>query len=59
MSVKELEQQYEIFQIKNTEILTTRAVQLIAYDYHAHLVSKAGYMIGGKSQSPVFKRSGS
>ncbi len=36
-----------------------RAVQLIACDSHAHLVSKAGSVIGGKSPSPVFKWSGS
>ncbi len=37
----------------------TRAVQLIKFDSHAHLVSKAGSMIGTKSPSPVFKLSGS
>ncbi len=36
-----------------------RAVQLIEFDSHAHLVSKAGSVIGAKSPSPVFKRSGS
>ncbi len=29
----------------------SRAVQLIACDSHAHLVSKASYVIGGKSPS--------
>ncbi len=38
---------------------TSRAVQLIACDFHVHLVSKAGSVIGGKSLSPVFKWSGS
>ncbi len=37
----------------------SRAVQLIEFDSHAHLVSKAGSVIGGKSPSPVFKRSSS
>ncbi len=37
----------------------TRAVQLIEFDSHAHLVSKAGSVIGAKSPSPVFKRSSS
>ncbi len=37
----------------------TRAVQLIAFNTHAHLVSKAGSVIGTKSPSPVFKWSGS
>ncbi len=32
-----------------------RAVQLIACNSHAHSVSKAGSVIGGKSPSPVFK----
>ncbi len=36
-----------------------RAVQLIEFDSHAHLVSKAGSVIGAKSPSPVFKLSGS
>ncbi len=36
-----------------------RAVQLIEFDSHAHLVSKAGSMTGTKSPSPVFKLSGS
>ncbi len=36
-----------------------RAVQLIELDSHAHLVSKAGSVIGTKSPSPVFKLSGS
>ncbi len=36
-----------------------RAVQLIEFDSHAHLVSKAGSVIGTKSPSPVFKLSGS
>ncbi len=35
--------------------LQNRAVQLITCDSHAHLVSKAGSVIGGKSPSPVFK----
>ncbi len=35
----------------------TRAVQLIEFDSHAHLVSKAGSVIGAKSPSPVFKLS--
>ncbi len=39
--------------------VTTRAVQLIEFDSHAHLVSKAGSVIGAKSPSPVFKLSGS
>ncbi len=30
-----------------------RAVQLIEFDSHAHLVSKAGSVIGAKSPSPV------
>ncbi len=29
-----------------------RAVQLIEFAYHAHLVSKAGFMISSKSASP-------
>ncbi len=36
---------------------SARAVQLIEFDSHAHLVSKAGSVIGGKSPSPVFKLS--
>ncbi len=40
-------------------IIKTRAVQLIEFDSHAHLVSKAGSVIGAKSLSPVFKLSGS
>ncbi len=36
-----------------------RAVQLIEFDSHAHLASKAGSVIGAKSPSPVFKLSGS
>ncbi len=39
--------------------VSIRAVQLIEFDSHAHLVSKAGSVIGAKSLSPVFKRSGS
>ncbi len=39
--------------------VSCRAVQLIEFDSHAHLVSKAGSVIGSKSPSPVFKRSGS
>ncbi len=31
---------------------------LIACDYHAHLASKAGSVIGTKSPSPVFRWSG-
>ncbi len=34
-----------------------KAVQLIEFDYHAHLDSKAGSVIGSKS--PVFSWSGS
>ncbi len=34
-------------------IVITRAVQLIEFDSHAHLVSKAGSVIGAKSPSPV------
>ncbi len=41
------------------EIPQDRAVQLIEFDSHAHLVSKAGSVIGTKSSSPVFKLSGS
>ncbi len=37
----------------------SRAVQLIEFDSNAHLVSKAGSVIGTKSPSPVFKLSGS
>ncbi len=33
--------------------------ELIEFDSHAHLVSKAGSVIGTKSPSPVFKLSGS
>ncbi len=40
-------------------VADTRAVQLIACDSHAHLVSKASSVIGCKSPSPVFKWSGS
>ncbi len=40
-------------------IVQIRAVQLIACDSHAHLVSKAGSVIGAKSPSPAFKWSGS
>ncbi len=36
-----------------------RAVQLIEFDSHAHLVSKASSVIGSKSPSPVFKCSSS
>ncbi len=36
-----------------------RALQLIACDYHAYLVSKAGSVTGGKFPSPAFKWSGS
>ncbi len=36
-----------------------RAVQLIACNSHAHLVSKAGSVIGDKSPSLVFKWSSS
>ncbi len=39
--------------------LYARAVQLIEFDSHAHLVSKAGSVIGTKSPSPVFKLTGS
>ncbi len=37
------------------ESIYSRAVQLIICDYHAHLVSKAGSVIGGKSPLQVFK----
>ncbi len=33
-------------------------MQLIAFDYHAHLISKAGFVISSKSPSPAFRRSG-
>ncbi len=33
--------------------MSFRAVQLIEFDSHAHLVSKAGSVIGAKSPSPV------
>ncbi len=39
--------------------ICVRAVQLIKFDSHAHLVSKAGSVIDTKSPSPVFKLSGS
>ncbi len=39
--------------------LYSRDVQLIACDSHAHLVSKAGSVIGSKSPSLAFKWSGS
>ncbi len=39
--------------------LAIRAVWLIECDYHAHLVSKAGSVIGTKSPSPAFKWSSS
>ncbi len=43
-----------------SQIVTySRAVQLIEFDSHAHLISKASSVIGSKSPSPVFKRSGS
>ncbi len=41
------------------ERVSSRAVQLIACNSHANLVSKVGSLIGGKSQSPVFKWSSS
>ncbi len=50
---------YCIFGQINAALVSSRAVQLIEFDSHAHLVSKAGSVIGGKSPSPVFKRSGS
>ncbi len=34
-------------------------MQFIEIDYHAYLVSKAGFLISGKSPSPAFKWSGS
>ncbi len=36
----------------------SRAVQLIVLDYHAHPVSKAGFLISSKSPSPAFRWSG-
>ncbi len=36
-----------------------RAVQLITCNYHMHLFSKAGSVIGTKSPSPAFKWNGS
>ncbi len=36
----------------------SRAVQLVEFDYHAHLASKAGSMISSKSPSPAFRFSG-
>ncbi len=44
--------------IMPSEIQIT-AVQLIAFNSQAHLVSKAGSVIGAKSPSPAFKWSGS
>ncbi len=38
-----------------TVIVTARPGQYISCDMHAHLVSKAGSLITGKSPSPVFK----
>ncbi len=35
-----------------------RAVQLIEFDYHAHLLSKSGFLISSKSPSPSFRWSG-
>ncbi len=46
-------------QCRRPRVPWRRAVQLIEFDSHAHLVSKAGSVIGAKSPSPVFKRSGS
>ncbi len=40
-------------------IILSRAVQLIACDSHAHLISKAGSVIGGTFPSPVFSWSSS
>jgi len=45
------------FRIKKT-VFATRAVQLIKFDYHAHLVSKATFVISSKSPSPAFRKSG-
>ncbi len=39
-------------------VIQSRAGQYISCDMHAHLVSKAGSLISGKSPSPVFKWSG-
>ncbi len=33
----------------------TRAVQLIEFNYHAHLVSKACFLISSRSPSPAFR----
>ncbi len=35
--------------------LTNWAVQLIEFDCHAHLISKAGFLNSSKSPSPVFR----
>ncbi len=40
-------------------LFCTRAVQLIACDYHVHLGSNAGFLISSKSPSPAFRWSGS
>ncbi len=51
--------QKNIIHISFTKCILTRAVQLIACDFHAHPVSKAGSVIGTKSPSPAFRWSGS
>ncbi len=35
--------------------VTVRAVQLIEFDYHAHLVSKSGFLISSKCPSHAFR----
>ncbi len=45
--------------ISTKDWVRIRAVQFIECDYLAHLVSKAGSLIGTKSSSPAFKWSGS
>ncbi len=48
--------------LQNTDVMKihthTGAGRYIACDCHAHLVSKAGSVISGKSPSPAFKWSG-
>ncbi len=41
------------------ELLEIKSVQLIEFDQHAHLDSKAGFLISSKSPSLVFRWSGS
>ncbi len=53
-----LDSSKHLFEIEIFYNIRNKAVQLIEFDYHAHLDSKAGFLISGKSPLSVFRWSG-